>query len=159
MVPPASRESNFGISTSYEAFANFKTMAAKEYKEYDSCLQMATVHRLVYICCAAWWLRPHSWDWRGWAQRNRATKSFWFISKSNGGEGSILQTKDGNRLRQSGFYCKDRSHLLPSRRHPTWTRTYRFPPSAKVACQSSKGKVYPLNVIVSNLRGSTNCTR
>ena len=35
MVRPASRESNFGISTSYEAFANREMMAAKEQVVFD----------------------------------------------------------------------------------------------------------------------------
>ena len=67
---------------------------------------------------------------------------FDLFQRAMGAKKFILQTKDGNRLRQSGFYYKDRSHLLPSEDTLPGLRTSstRFPPSAKVECQSSKGR-------------------
>ena len=165
MVRPASRESNFGISTSYEAnfeistsyeaFANFETMAAKEQlidylhglsspigeNRYPDSKWQLFIAWSNYAVLLGDYILDHEID----VDERKETEQrslFDLFQRAMGAKKFILQTKDGNRLRQSGFYCKDRSHLLPSRRHPTWTRTYRFPPSAKVECRSSKGKVY-----------------
>ena len=159
MVRPASRESNlgistsyesnFGISTSYEAFADFQTMAATEqlidylhgfgspigenFIDILSPNGNCSSPGLYLLCCLVTTsLLDHAID----VDERKETEQrslFDLFQRAMGAKKFILQTKDGNRLRQSGFYCKDRSHPFPSRRHPTCTRTSstRFPPSVK----------------------------
>ena len=75
---------------------------------------------------------------------------FDLFQRAMGAKKFILQTKDGNRLRQSGFYYKDRSHLLPHEDTPPGHGRTVFHLQRKLSASLRKEGL-SLNVVVSNL--------
>ena len=77
---------------------------------------------------------------------------FDLFQRAMGAKKFILQTKDGNRLRQSELYYKDRSHLLP-KKTPYLVTDFINPFStfSEINRTSLRKEGLSLNVVVSNL--------
>ena len=144
MVRPASRESNFGISTSHEAFANLKMMAAKEQVIYDILSPNGNCSSpgLNLLC----WLMISSFlisKVQDFAQRHKQRSLFDLFQRAMGEKDQFFKPRMATDFDKASYITKTAVISFPHEDIPSGHGLEQsFQHLRKICIRSSKGKVY-----------------